>query len=334
MASSRASTVERILPACEETLAASPDCPVLLDDAAITSLAGSLDAAAAKAAWLAAPGVRWPLAFSSLDEELSFIGLLSLLRFGSAWNDELKSTTDGAVRGEGALERTQRGLLSLLISGTKLDADGLQNTSEFGLAQAWGLHLQKDVPHPSVAALKVQQDVSTRPYSRLVARTLEETGRKLWERQAPSLGAFILSSSPSAAALVDSLVAALPGFGCDPPFCCKALRLAGELHRRMAGEPGFDHLADVDSLPAPAEPALVLALVSLGMIQLKMGPGAEAALRAAAVLAAQRVAAAAGTSPMVAAHWLQKRAKAATGNEEARAAALQALTARKDHVAF
>jgi hypothetical protein len=171
------------------------------------------------------------------------------------------------------------------------------------------LHLQEDKAHATVAALKVGTDTAARPFVRLLASTMHETGRRLWECQAASLGAFVLdSASGGAERLVAHLASALPAF-CDPPFHAKAVRLCCELRRRYAAEAeGREQFAllDVDELPAPADAPLVLALASRGA--LCVPPGASAArLRAAAVVLVAELRSAVGpgaASPAAVAHWI------------------------------
>lgn len=124
------------------------------------------------------------------------------------------------------------------------------------MAQAWGLPLTRDVPVAGCTAMTVAQDSEVRPFLRSLRFTLADTGRRLWERQAASLGAFVLAlatpESTSAArgptcgaALADSLAEALPAFADDAPwgekttlpFRAKALRLVGDLHRRFRRAP-------------------------------------------------------------------------------------------------
>lgn len=115
-----------------------------VDAAACAALGRSLPGGGAVAAAAAsAPGVRFPLAFPSLESEVNFLSLLALLRFGAAWDASLGG-------GEGASDRALRGLLALHLGGSRLDADALQGLSEFGLGQAWGLRPQGDVPHATL----------------------------------------------------------------------------------------------------------------------------------------------------------------------------------------
>ena len=132
---------------------------------------------------------------------------------------------------------------------SKLDASALCALSEHDVAQAWGLPLTRDVPVAGCTAMTVAQDSEVRPFLRSLRFTLADTGRRLWERQAASLGALVLALAASSAAggppcgtaLADAIAEALPAFADDAtwmeattlPFRAKALRLVGDLHRRF-----------------------------------------------------------------------------------------------------
>jgi hypothetical protein len=270
--------VARLAAACA-SLGADDDAGV--DAAAAARLGSSVPLAEASAAVTRAPGVRFPVNFPTLEAEVNFIALLALLGFGSGWDAELRATGERRrPAGDGAVDLALRGLFSLHISGcvrhrclsfklkkrrrlnpgccrrSKLDASALCALSEHDVAQAWGLPLTRDVPVAGCTAMTVAQDSEVRPFLRSLRFTLADTGRRLWERQAASLGAFVLAlatpESTSAAggptcgaALADSLAEALPAFADDAPwgekttlpFRAKALRLVGDLHRRFRRAP-------------------------------------------------------------------------------------------------
>jgi len=279
------------------------DCRALLGAeraAAASSAASALAPAlpsleALRASLASAPGVRFPLAFRSREEEVNFLSLLALLRFGSGWSAVLLASPGG----EAADERTLRGLFQLVVGGSRMDADALQNLTETQVAAAWGLHLQDDVPHPTTPLIKMGVDSKSRPYVRLITRTLNEVGRLLWQRQAASLGAFVLAACGSGGVgLARALAAAFPAaFGADAPCHAKALRLGIDLARRF----GSELLLDAQRLPAAAEPPLVLALARRGTLP---RGGAAAELRAAAVVVVSELAAAAGAEAPAVAAWL------------------------------
>ena len=59
--------------------------------------------------------------------------------------------------------------------------------TDFSMASAWGLRLQKDVPHKTLPVVSVAQDTAVRPLLRLLHDTLADAGRRLWERRCASL---------------------------------------------------------------------------------------------------------------------------------------------------
>jgi len=263
---------------------------------------------------------------------VNFLGLLNLLRFGSGWRSELSASagnSGSSCDGDTAADLSLRGLFSLFVGGRALDADALQTLTEFQIGTAYGLHLQRDMPHATLPCVTLAQDTPARPFLKATHALLEDTGRRLWERQSKSLGAFILSycesassAPPSAAALIAALARAFPGFndqGCGVAFHSKAARLVNDLHRRYAAEDARFAFEDIDSVSASCDAQLVAALRRCGAI--RVAPGALAAkmeaggglaggspeeslLRAAAMVAVKRIAAQAGYRAAVVAHWL------------------------------
>ena len=298
----------------------------LLSQPALAGLLAELPPAGLLASALeSAPGVRFPLSFAKLEEEVNFLGLLSLLRFGSGWEREARAAAP--ARGDGVADRLLRGLFQLSIAGNRLDADALQNLSEFAVGSAWSLHLQEDKPHPSSPAFSVATDTPARPFVALLTHAMNETGRKLWERQHATLGAFVLAAlqrESRAEALVTALASAFPAFS-DPPFHAKALALAVDLRRRFGEEqPPLFALADLDGAPVAADARLVLALVRRGALDVPAGCTA-AQLRAAALLAVD-VLAQEGRSAAAVSLWLTANSE---GEEEsAQFVSAQAALAR------
>lgn len=168
-------------------------------------------------------------------------------------------------------------------------------------------------------------DTPQRPFLRLLLSLLHDTGRRLWELRAASLGAWVLSATEDSAAgkggcgdadaaasrFVARLAAALPGFR-DPPLHSKAVRLAVDLRRRyVGGEHGarfFSRPLDVSSaslnggaarrctLPAPADGPLLRALLAADCVSLRPPPAAAdggRARKAGGVAAAEAAARAA-----------------------------------------
>ena len=265
--------------ACAALLRTTPLARV--DAAACAALAAQLpDAAAVAAVCDAAPGVRFPLPFPSLEAEVNFLSLLALCRFGGGWEDA--GGLEGLLKGEPVADRALRGLFSLHVGGSKLDADALQSLTEFSMASAWGLRLQEDVPHKTLPVVSVAQDTAVRPLLRLLHDTLADAGRRLWERRCASLGALVLSLtdpnsagvfSCSATAFVSKLAAALPSFAdASPlPLYSKGVQLARDLRRRFAGTqhaPRFAFAPDFRSLHAPADAPLLRALRAAGCVRL------------------------------------------------------------------
>eukprot|EP00887_Chlorella_sp_A99_P000438 scaffold17.g438.t1 len=225
-----------------------------VDEAAAASLAAALPPQDVIAA---AQYLRLPIRFDSQEAEVTALALLHLLDFGSGWDELLV-----AKAGRGASELAQFGVLGLLLQGSKLDAGHLATFSRRGARRArrpsagharggarryqvaahWNVDTSEETGVEGLPGVTMVKQGPLGAYVAAVQRVLNDAGRALRESGQPTLGALILKrlgdqaaegGAPSAAALVEELAEAVPGFrlhlrfrGSDPRF---AFADAGQL---------------------------------------------------------------------------------------------------------
>ena len=271
----------------------------------------------------APPGVRFPLQFPDATAEVSLLALLGMMNFGSGWRAELHRAS-----GVGAYQTIQRGVIGCFLKDPAVKAETLAAVTS-GEVESWfDIPARVEVPHPELGPAVLQVvDSPLAPLVQSLQKVLNDCGRILLERQKQSLGHFILDAlsaqdpgpdgqpAPSAASLVDALVAAFPALqdegAClgSPVFLYKKAQLiAADLYRRFSETDGRFAFRDFPVLTAFADNVLPAVLRKEGVLRLSSSLGAsidagsgvahedEVALRACAVTAIEGMAAHLGMS--------------------------------------
>eukprot|EP00741_Cyanophora_paradoxa_P001162 tig00000459_g1120.t1 len=276
-----ASVLEAVRASCE-ALAASPKAQALvrIDEEKLDSLwereVGSAKEAHAK--WELTP---LPLNFDGLDAEIDFYVLKNLISFGASWGPELDQTCK-----RGPKNSTLFGLISMTISGAKLDAETLARVSVNDVEQHFQIPFRVEAPLDGNAAIKTLVDSRVRRFADRLLQVMESCGAKLRARQCADFAALLRGAAaratrqggPIAAALVEELVKALPT-AADDSYDVAGLRLA--LHRKVQAavldlaanvgdrDPCFRlDAADVDRFTALADDKLVAVLMREGVLQI------------------------------------------------------------------
>eukprot|EP00242_Pyramimonas_sp_CCMP2087_P009931 CAMPEP_0198202008 /NCGR_PEP_ID=MMETSP1445-20131203/5062_1 /TAXON_ID=36898 /ORGANISM="Pyramimonas sp., Strain CCMP2087" /LENGTH=324 /DNA_ID=CAMNT_0043872707 /DNA_START=57 /DNA_END=1028 /DNA_ORIENTATION=- len=283
---------------------------VEVDEDAAARFAKALDLKEVLDATKSVPGCRFPVRFDSLEEEVNFLAVASLLCFGSGFRSELHN---GSVDGSGAYGTITRGVLAMYLAGSKLDADFMINFEVPKCGELFGLPIRQDVPGPHPAIMISQPGGPLRELVNKLVQCMQDTGRVLKELQARSLGAFILqqaadTSTPLAASLVNSLQrffkVALHDTAdwktTEVHFTCKAQLLVAQLYRRFqADDQEQFRYSDVDQFTVLADSVMPAVLRSAGVLRvsaslaakldngeaLSAGSEEEVALRAATIRA-------------------------------------------------
>ncbi|KAK9825196.1 hypothetical protein WJX81_006366 [Elliptochloris bilobata] len=305
------SVLQQITRACDQ-IASESTSELRIDDGALQAYANALDPAEVRAA---AEQSRLPIRFDNEQSEVNLMALQRLLDFGSGYEPLLAAAT-----GRSARETMQFGVIGLHISGQALDAAFLGGLSAFALASYFGFPAQQD--SQLQPGIYISRPGPLAGLSERMRAVLHGAGAALASAGVADLGALVLqlvdarrsSRQPvNAAALVTALAEAVPGFadyaqwrGQAVPLHRKAAGLAGDLAARFGTEDPRFAFADAADLPADSGNALQAPLRYLGILRLSeplaravdagedMPPGPqETALRAAAVAACARVAAAA-----------------------------------------
>ncbi|KAG2449945.1 hypothetical protein HYH02_000049 [Chlamydomonas schloesseri] len=324
------SVLEDVHRSCAEVAALHRE-HVSIDDAALEALADEL-VAAAEDVRCAVRGLPLPIRFSSLEQELTLLALFHLLDFGSGYlaAPEARRQSGGRQWREALLY----GLLGLHLGGTRLDSHKLKSFSMYDLTQVFGLDATVEVP--VMPGVTMSKPGPLQPLCKSLLAALNDTGAQLAEGGHKSLGGQLMAMGEelrkagrtSASAFVEELVDTLPAFRDSVLYDGRTLTLARRAQNLAAdlaivygsrtgegqgegGGGGRFAFPDVDQLAADSGPTTIAALRAKGVLkvvdpdlaatldsgaELPAGPH-ERALRAAAVVACDRLAAAANAKP-------------------------------------
>eukprot|EP00050_Salpingoeca_kvevrii_P003711 m.231521 g.231521 ORF g.231521 m.231521 type:complete len:317 (-) comp10873_c0_seq3:439-1389(-) len=240
--------------------------------------------------------VRLPLQFDNLEQEINFLALKHLLRFGARFDTALR-----ACNGRTSYEVTLFGLFGLFISQNSLTAAALGQLGLDEVATAFQLPLVSDdeTAESPLPGVRILPPSPVRPFAEEILRVLHEVAELLQATGAPSLGAFVLkvarpSESPKARELVDALVNRFPAFqddDCGIQFRAKASGLAAELNARYHEEDaerfGFQ---DMNELAPAVDAEYLAAMLRMGLVHVNDGNTGDhlPALRAACLVATKR----------------------------------------------
>ncbi|KAJ3105658.1 hypothetical protein HDU96_008476 [Phlyctochytrium bullatum] len=254
-----------------------------------------------------------PIRFETLEQEINFLALFYLLNFGSGWRQELHKAV-----GRGAFDTIRFGMMSMHISGQKLNAAFLRDIRAPDVASFFDLPFTEDVPHPTMAGVTLSKPHPLRPFIENLTKVMNETGQFLAQNgYAAGLGAFILDitkpvdgSPRSTSDVVESLARGIPGFrdmgtyqGKDIFIFKKVQLLVSSLSRRFSStDPKRFAFSGTELLTIGADNVIPRVLGALDI--LKFSPeiermieeqvdfglaGMDWVLRGAAIEAAERI---------------------------------------------
>lgn len=137
---------------------------------------------------LVARGQQLPLHFESVEEEVNFLGLLSLLDFGSGYKEELEAGMSEARKLD---EIMLFGVMHMHISGIDLGADGLRTINGFQIEQHFGIpsHVEEEALG---GAIRASVPGPLNPFVELMATALNQTGAKLEDLKCKTIGHFLV----------------------------------------------------------------------------------------------------------------------------------------------
>lgn len=235
-------------------------------------------------------GLNFPLNFPSVLSEVNFLSVLSLLNFGSGYRVPLHHQT-----GRGAWDSIRALMFGLYLSsstgnGNLLSAKGMQTISEQQIADLMSVNLYIEQPHNEIPGVSINT-LGGPLYDlvKLIAATLQETGKILEDLGDPDLGTFVVRSlreadaakhgaDPNAGvdAILSKLVGAFPAFrdmaiiDNQPVYCFKkALFLIYAIVIRFGirSTPPFP-LLNTSQIPVFTDNVLPSMLVHLGVVDL------------------------------------------------------------------
>eukprot|EP00884_Botryococcus_braunii_P019215 jgi/Botrbrau1/5978/Bobra.104_1s0009.1 len=301
-------------PGLESAACASGD--VHIDDEAVQALAGSLSVQDIKSA---VQPLRLPVNFADLQSEVNLLALLHLLDFGSGYDDLLQSNIQ-----RDAHETMQFGVLGMAISGKRLDAVFLKCFSNFAVSNFFSFSSHEDQPSP-IPGVQISRPGPLAGLATQLREVMNETGRILEEGGQADLASLVLEilsgqktsqGRCTAGHLVDELADSLPAFrdqsrvgDTKVVFNRKAQLLAADLCLLFGGEDEHFAFPDYQDLTADAGAVLPAVLQHLGVLKVTGALGdaiakqddlptgaQESSLRAAAVVATDRIVEAAGST--------------------------------------
>ncbi|KAJ1860304.1 hypothetical protein LPJ73_001430 [Coemansia sp. RSA 2703] len=249
-----------------------------------------------------------PLVFDNVAQEMNLIALVDLLQFGSGYRDELHKYCD-----RGASDTINFGCISLHISQTPIDAEGLQSLTLGDVSQHFGIPLFGDERpmQKGNTAVMISEASELRPLAEIILGTLHDTGRRLKQAGFVSLADFIIkvcAEQATASHLVSKLVGALPSLrdaveidGQPVYLFKKAQLMAYDICQRFGKNDSKFAFPDIDRMTLFADnvvPAMVQhhgLITPCQEIASKIESGKElslkesTAMRAASIVAAQEV---------------------------------------------
>eukprot|EP00727_Mastigamoeba_balamuthi_P003518 m51a1_g13163 hypothetical protein (353) ;mRNA; r:62543-64032 len=291
---------------CEEAIAGAED--VCVDDAGARALAQRLasDDLIARIATASNPvvfgdtdtGTKIDVAFEDVDAQVDYLCVCDLLQVGSGFRKPLH-----AHCGRGASDTMCLGVAALHRSSPRGRVDAALMSSVAADTQALARLFGIPAPCPDLE-----------PLLAIIARLLATSADVLAARKCVDFAAFVRSVSPrTAGALVASLAREFPGFddrgslrGREVVMLKKAQLLACDLHRTVGPRDAAFAFADAPRMTAYVDNVLPAVLRHFGALRLSEraaqavdgqedlqgGSGLEVELRAAALVACERVLAA------------------------------------------
>lgn len=312
----RQSVLDAVRSSCEASLSSS--CTVRLVPARLSELASQLQAADVKEA---PKGVVFPVKFDDMESEVNLLALHRLLNFGSGYAPALQRQVQRS-----ADDAMLYGVLGMQLGAPRLDAAYLASFSHFSVNTFFGLDAR--VERELMPGIMQLVPGPLAPLVDSIVSVVSETGRRVQEAGHRSLGALVVAllrsqggsegSPPQASVFIRDLVDVLQVFddsavadeagGACWQWQRRAQLLAADIWGRWGASCaplcGF---SDVDRLTGDSGAELAAVLRRLGVLELEeelaaridaqqeLPPGRdERALRAAAVVAVDRLAAAVG----------------------------------------
>eukprot|EP00761_Pharyngomonas_kirbyi_P001934 gb/GECH01001938.1/.p1 GENE.gb/GECH01001938.1/~~gb/GECH01001938.1/.p1 ORF type:complete len:372 (+),score=99.81 gb/GECH01001938.1/:1-1116(+) len=246
----------------------------------------------------------FPLNFQSLNHEVNFYCLYSLLQFGSGYRHELHKECD-----RGASDTIVYGLMSMVIGGSNLDAQYMTSLSINDICGLFNIPQSKDVPTRTEGISEVSES-ETLPLARLLQKVLQDSGDILRKHECVDFGQWIdqqqqkqqsssssssvnqtdgLNSSRSmtASSLVHALRTTFPAFndvgelswehGNDESngekkkktvwILKKAQLCAAELYRHMRDRVSYFDFPDIDQLTVFSDNVIPATLRKMGILE-------------------------------------------------------------------
>ncbi len=134
-------------------------------------------------------GFILPIKFDSLDHEINFTVLYSILNFGSGYRVELKNKA-----GRGAAETITFGLFSMALGDAKMESRDLTALSLEEVSSFFGIPIKEERPSKIHPAIKEYVDSNLKFFAESLHKVLNEAGNKLWKLSCKDFATFVRQS--------------------------------------------------------------------------------------------------------------------------------------------
>ncbi|GAA5917022.1 hypothetical protein JCM8208_001713 [Rhodotorula glutinis] len=221
-------------------------------------------------------GVRMPLAFESVEDELNVLATLALLNFLSGYRHVLHR-----VAGRGAYSTILSTVLAAYLSSpdSLLSTTGMIAATAAQLAGLARISTHTERQHESLPVTVGVKDGEAFEVLELLAGVLRQTGAALQAAGCESLGAWVhealMRAKGSAGAFVHDLASSFPAFNDvhtvdgEPVYLLKkAVWLATVVSLRFEGENVAFQVPALDDMPVFADNVLPTLLVHHGILSL------------------------------------------------------------------
>ncbi|TIA92016.1 hypothetical protein E3P81_01689 [Wallemia ichthyophaga] len=157
-------------------------------------------------------GYNLPLKYSSIEEELCIVGLLTALNYGSGYRSILHKHTK-----MGAFDNIKRFILALFLSKDSgfLTADGLANFTLDHTIELMNINPFNEHPHPTLPGVVVgEKDEMAFEFITLVMSTLNEIGSTLQQLGVDCFGSYLKHTFSKANDANDVVMELVTRFDC------------------------------------------------------------------------------------------------------------------------
>jgi len=137
---------------------------------------------------------RFPLKFTSVEQEVNFLCVLGILNFGSGFSEELRQCCDRSTS-----EAIAFGCMAMHLSTPNIDADFLAKITETDVSELFGLPIDEEYQDEGMHGIYKYRKSAVFPLISAIRSVLHDSARRLQNQRFSSFAHFILLSPPPSA---------------------------------------------------------------------------------------------------------------------------------------